>query len=407
MPREYVIHLQNKVRRLEEEVASIVDEQGMDIDIEVLVRGAGLVKIKENDESRFLGPSSGIAMTRLVMELAKDLRNTRSIKEIVPEKKAQEIRQKFADEASKPTSKVYPLISFVAAPNLPSMGITEKLVENFNVKGMRVHRIFLGCSHVYQYTAQYLYPVLHEPTFREVVRDVYHGSTDDYKNFTIRIVLAISMQKLDTYYAGLADSYYLAALPYLENTIRARDLGTLQAFALIAQYSMTTPTRTAAYWVVGLATKLCQELAMTDEATIGCDRSGRPLDAIQTDLRRRMFWICMSLELGLAHSLGRPSAFGTSHDHIDVQPFSTVDDRFIKPSGVVPGSPPSMKKRIAMHFMKMRLLQLEIRRTLYMRKRQSPVNDADPWFVQMEAKINDWVSSSPRNDEGSGISEVW
>ena len=136
MPREYVIHLQDKVRRLEEELACLVDEQKLDLDVEVLVRAAGLVKIKENDdESRFLGPSSGIAMTRLVMELAKDLGNTKSIKEIVPEQKAQEIRQKFADEASKPTSKVYPLISFVAAPNLPSLDLTEKLIENFNVKG--------------------------------------------------------------------------------------------------------------------------------------------------------------------------------------------------------------------------------------------------------------------------------
>ena len=266
---------------------------------------------------------------------------------------------------------------------------------------------FAGSPHAKHHPAQYLYPVLHEPTFRDVVRDVYQGSVDSYKNFTLRIVIAISMQKLDTQYAGLADSYYLAALPYLENTIRARDLGTLQAFALIAQYSMTTPTRTAAYWVVGLATKLCQELGMTDEATIGHDRLGRPLDAIETDLRRRMFWICTSLELGLAHSLGRPSAFGTTHDHIDIKEFLPVDDTFIKSTGVVQGSPPSMKKRIAMHFMKMRLLQLEIRRTLYMQKRQTPVNDMDPWFVQMEAKMNDWVSSSPRNDEGSGISEVW
>lgn len=252
-----------------------------------------------------------------------------------------------------------------------------------------------------------MYPVLHEPSFYKVVRDVYQGSRDDYKNFTVRIVIAISMQKLDPQYAGLADSYYLAALSYLENTIRAMDLGTLQCFSLIAMYSMTTPTRTAAYWVVGLATKLCQELRMTDEATIACDMNGNPLSVVEADMRRRLYWICSSTELGLAHSLGRPSAFGTTHDHSDISPFLIIDDEYITPVGVKPGSPHSLKKQTAMHFMKMRLLQLEIRRTLYMNKRQSPTTDDDPWFSQMEVKINNWMSSSPRSDGRSGLSETW
>ena len=215
------------------------------------------------------------------------------------------------------------------------------------------------------------------------------------------------MQKLDTQYAGLADSYYLAALPFLENTIRAKNVGTLQCFALIAQYSATTPTRTAAYWVVGLATKLCQEMGLTEEATITCDDRGEPLDTLEVDLRRRLFWIIASMELGLAHSLGRPSALGISHDHIDIKPFLTVDDIHITRQGIHEGSQQSMKKCIALHFMKMRLLQLEIRKTLYMRKRPPPKNDCDPWFKKMEAKIRDWIASSPRYDEGSGLSKEW
>jgi hypothetical protein len=236
---------------------------------------------------------------------------------------------------------------------------------------------------------------------------VYGNSTDPYENFALRMVIAISMQKLDTTYAGLADSYYLAALPYLDKVLRNKNLGTLQCLMLIGLYSMTTPTRTAAYWVVGLATKLCQELRITDEATITCDDNNQPLDSIEIDLRRRLYWICLSMEFGLAHSLGRPSAFAVTYDHIDIQPFLMVDDQYITTSGIIPGSPLSMKKRISMHFIKMRLLQLEIRHTLYRRKRKTPANDQDPWFIQMEAKIEDWLASCPRNDEGSGISEIW
>ena len=221
------------------------------------------------------------------------------------------------------------------------------------------------------------------------------------------MVIAISMQKLDFQFAGLADSYYLAALPYLEGAIRPMDLGTLQCFALVAEYSMVTPTRTASLWIVGLATRLCQELRMTDERTIAYSANGEPLDTLEVDLRRRLFWIVLMFEFGLAHSLGRPSSWAVSHDHVDVQFFLPIDDHFITPSGVRPGHPLSMKKRIAIHFFKMRLFQSEIRHKLYLRKKPFPNNDQDPWFTQMEAKLNEWVISSPKDDEGSGLSEEW
>ena len=137
MPRAYVLHLQNKVRQLEQELATPVEEPPIIFNLERFLRDASFVEIEGNgEESRFLGPSSGIYMTRFVMEMAKHLYHAQSITEIVPEYKAHQIRQRFAQEASKPTSKIYPDISFVAAPNLPSLDLTERLVENFYLKGL-------------------------------------------------------------------------------------------------------------------------------------------------------------------------------------------------------------------------------------------------------------------------------
>ena len=324
------------------------------------------------------------------MELAKQNTHTRSIKEIVPDNKAQQIKDRFAKEQEKPTSKVYPRISNVAAPDLPSRGLTDALVEKFNQK------------------SQYMLPTLHEPTFLGIVDEVYYGSSDPYKNFVLRMVIAISMQKLDTIHAGLADSYYLAALPFLEGAIKPMNLGTLQCFVLMGQYSLVTPTRTAAYWVVGLAVKLCQELGITEEATIAPVINQQPkFSALEIDMRRRMFWIVTSMEFGLAHSLGRPSAFGTTFDHINVRWFEPVDDRFITNSGVTHGCPRTIKKCIAKHFFEMRLLQAEIRRKLYLKKRSKPQSDQDPWFQEIQAKLEDWLVTGPREDEESGLSETW
>jgi Fungal specific transcription factor domain len=260
---------------------------------------------------------------------------------------------------------------------------------------------------IYMVKAQYMLPLLHEPTFRHDIQAVYHGSIDATLNFQLRLVIAISMQKLDTQYAGLADSYYLAALPYLEAAVRRRDVSTLQCLALVAQYSTLTPTRTASYWVVGLAARLSQELGLCEEKTIKEWPAGTRLNTLEVDMRRRLFWVITSMEYGLAHSLGRPSAFGVTVDHIEVSFFELCDDRFIAPEGLLPGHQPVMKKCIAVHFFRMRLLQAEIRRTLYLKKRDNPLNDRDPWFASMQRKMDEWVNSCPKNDEGSGLSEAW
>jgi hypothetical protein len=354
-----------------------------------MAREGGLVQFSETEECRFLGPSSGIAITRFVMDFARRNAARRTIKDVVSQQSAKEIKHKFDLESSKPTSKVYPLISSVAAPDLPNRDLMERLVDIYMVK------------------AQYMLPLLHEPTFQQDLQNVYNGSNDPSLNFQVRMVVAISMQKLDTQYAGLADSYYLAALPFLTGAIQRKDLSTLQCYALIAQYSLLTPTRTAAYWVVGLASKLCQELGICEEDTIETLPSGTRANFLEVDMRRRLFWIITSMEYGLSHSLGRPSAFGVTVDNINVHFFQLCDDRYITPDGLLPGNHAIMKKCISIHFLKMRLLQAEIRRMLYLRKRETPADDQDPWFGDIIRRIDEWVLGSPHNDEGSGLSPAW
>lgn len=406
--------LREKARKLERELATAEKQIQHSADAELMVRGAGRIRFQENDEPRYLGASSGIAITRLVMEMAKQNTDSKSIKDVVPDFTAQEIKAAFAQEDSKPTSKVYPMISSIPQANLPPQNLTCKLIDLFIAKGTWVFQDLGSNRSLVQvletdwlYTAQALLPTLHEPTFRQDVEDVFNGSNDPCQNFQLRMVIAISMQKLSPQYAGLADSYYLAALPFLEPTLKLMDLKALQCLALIAQYSILTPTRTASYWVTGMAVKLCQELGFTEEATITKSRSGKPLNPLEIDMRRRLFWIVSSMELGLSHSLGRPNCNSVSHDHINVKFFELVDDRHITSEGIVPGAKPVLPKCIAIHFFKMRLLQMEVRRMLYLNKRDTPADDQDPWFARMLAKIDHWVASCPKHDDGSGLNAQW
>jgi hypothetical protein len=135
IPRNFVVYLQHKVRKLEKQLADL-EKEDLDPDPEDVVRPGAAVRIQEHDETKFLGPSSGIAITRLVMRLAKQITDAKSITDIVSEKRAQHIKETFNEEGDKPTSKIYPLISDVAAEELPQRDLTNLLVQLFCCKGI-------------------------------------------------------------------------------------------------------------------------------------------------------------------------------------------------------------------------------------------------------------------------------
>ena len=134
IPRNYVVHLQHKVRELEKQLADL-DRDDVEPDAEDVMRGAAAVRVQDTDESKFLGPSSGITITRLVMQLAKQFTQSKTISEIVPHARQKSIKAAFQQEDERPTSKVYPLVSDVAAEELPNRDLTNLLVELFYCKG--------------------------------------------------------------------------------------------------------------------------------------------------------------------------------------------------------------------------------------------------------------------------------
>lgn len=399
------MHLQHKVRELEKQLADL-ERDDVEPDAEDVMRGAAAVRVQDTDESKFLGPSSGITITRLVMQLAKQFTESKTISEIVPHARQKSIKATFEQEDERPTSKVYPLVSDVAAEELPNRDLTNLLVELFYCKGT----YDLHSALVYTIDSVLvhpMYPIFHEPTFTQDVEDVYNGSTDPYQNYCLRMVIAISLQKMDTQYAGLADSYYLAALKYFEAAIKPMNLKTLQCFGLVAGYSLLTPTRTAVYYIIGLGMRLCQALGIHEEKTITRGSGGRPADPLEVDMRRRLFWSLLTMDYGLSHSLGRPAHFAARREHIDVNFAELIDDVYISRESIKPAPQASLKKWIGIHFYKMRLLQLEIRKKLYQRKTDEPQDDQHPWFAEIQQKIEAWRDTSPEMDGGSGLNKVW
>ncbi|KAK3306489.1 fungal-specific transcription factor domain-containing protein [Chaetomium strumarium] len=380
--RTYVVSLQKKVRELEDELAQYTDHEGeYPLNHDDMVSPGGIVRLDETDEMpRYLGPSSGTAMTRLLMEEAKRYAESRRIANLIPAVLARRAEQRdrmqsvvMGGSISGPSGrkKSYPAHSIIPASSLPKKEIVVGLVRAFNDR------------------VQLFAPILHEKTFEEDVDAVFAGDTDPYKHFTVNMVVAISLQKVGKY-AGLPDSYYLNAMRRFEDVVRPQDLKTLQCLILIGQYALMTPTRTAVYYVIGLAARICQQMGLGDERTIGVGVT----DRLTLDMRRRLSWIVTSHELALAFSMGRPNGFARSADLMNVKFFETAADEDITPEEIRPGSP-CERKLVAIHFCRMRLLQAEIRRVLYEKKRPEPTHENHPWFAEMEQKLQSWLNACP------------
>jgi hypothetical protein len=144
-----VVKLQEKVRQLEAELAQYTDEDNdYPRNNEEIVRPGGLVRLNESDETpRYLGPSSGIAMSRLLMEGAKRFTESARIAELVPDVRArrterlnrmQSVSMSFSASGSggpNQRKKSYPMISAHPAQSLPTRPIVDKLLEVFTQRG--------------------------------------------------------------------------------------------------------------------------------------------------------------------------------------------------------------------------------------------------------------------------------
>lgn len=103
-----------------------------------LVRGVGMVKFDdEKGEPRFVGTSSGITMTRLVIDFAKKHLEKDSVKEISEHRNTFRQGQRIAGIPGVHIRS--PVALPGAAPQLPSREVTDRLVEIFLQKGETIH----------------------------------------------------------------------------------------------------------------------------------------------------------------------------------------------------------------------------------------------------------------------------
>lgn len=137
LPRSYVVHLQAKVRELEAELAraEALSSDAAEPDVGELVRGVGMVRFEdEKGEPRFVGTSSGITMTRLVLDFARKHLEKESVKEIKDHRNEFRRGERIKTASTVAQPQVGPGLPTVA-PELPTREVTDKLVDIYCQRG--------------------------------------------------------------------------------------------------------------------------------------------------------------------------------------------------------------------------------------------------------------------------------
>ncbi|KAH9487280.1 Positive regulator of purine utilization [Psilocybe cubensis] len=208
--------------------------------------------------------------------------------------------------------------------------------------------------------------------------------------------------------------YYAKAMEYLDNIVTLHNLANIQAFLLLAVYSLRCTEGPSVWHLVGIALRLSIELGLHRKAS----RQARLRDPYTVELRRRIFWSAYGLDRFMALNMGRP--LGIQDADIDVElpmdiDFAESDDTALREmsekelhASTAP-SPSEEQFRIAkpittmtsaLHIIKCRQIESEIQRLMYRVDRVETPPEMENEVARILARLDRWKANIPRKIEG-------
>jgi hypothetical protein len=84
---------------------------------------------------------------------------------------------------------------------------------------------------------------------------------------------------------------------------------------LLVWYSLLNPDKGSIWFLVGLATRTCVDLGFHNEHNAQVEQ----LDALELDMRRRLFWCAYKMDRLMSQSLGRPPSIPDGFINVSVR----------------------------------------------------------------------------------------
>ncbi|WWD18636.1 hypothetical protein CI109_103089 [Kwoniella shandongensis] len=280
-----------------------------------------------------------------------------------------------------------------AIPPLPPQPAVERLVAAFVD--------FVGVTG----------PIIHIPSLGKQLMKMREGTdVEESDVFVVMMVLALSTMASSRFVdppnelRACSEAFHAEAMKHLDAVFEEQSYIGLQAILLLVWYSLLNPDKGSIWFLVGLATRTCVDLGYHNEHNVQVEQ----LDALELDMRRRLFWCTYKMDRLLSQSLGRPPSIPDGFINVPLP--SALHDVDIHNThyGPLTGETCSYKA-VFLHTIKLRQLQSEILFNTYGVHGSTGRIPSEEWAEDCFRRLKEWLTNSPEprgtvSSEGYSIS---
>lgn len=316
----------------------------------------------------------------------------------------------------------------VAATQIPSakksFGVTDldenhpKSIMNQQSSNVSLHSVpthvasFLFDNYISRIQSQY--PIFHTSevvaSFDAVYTNGLASSPPDSNAssrdvYVISLIMAISLstaaRNKQARAHSIATGLFRNAMLHIA-VVLSNDLPGLQALLLLAQYTFLNPTVANLWLLTGLISEACIDLGLHQELP-----ESTAINALERDMRRRVFWCAWEMEVAVCAGLLRPIRI--QRKYISVAFPSELDDTAITLSGI--DSNARVSKFISRRIWLFRQIESNIMSVLFQDEPlPSNCESVDAWMEEQELAIYEWnqeVHRSAASNIDYTIKSLW
>ena len=254
------------------------------------------------------------------------------------------------------------------------------------------------CKLYFQFAHTFL-PIVHRSTLMHNLEILYSDPTftaPPYLIYQLNIIFAHSCQaflpivrKSNNTALTTHEIYYRRALSFFEDLFKTVHIGNIQALLLTLVY-LHGLAKTGSLWHLN---RTISALAMEMGLHRGDSSSAQKFNPLDREMRRRVFWCCLSMDRRIAFGLGRPLAI-TDAD-MDVQMPLCWDDEYITMENVRQPSPhviPVLSP--AIHLFGLIRISGHVHERLYTARKPSRRHYVEI-VRELEGELSTWLAAVP------------
>ncbi|GAW11632.1 hypothetical protein ANO14919_009790 [Xylariales sp. No.14919] len=326
----------------------------------------GLVSLGANRDPRYIGPSSGYVLCKLMLA-------------------ASSRAGKMTRTVENSTLSVAPYLRELVVETQGPISIT---------KGQAVDlcQTYFEIIHVQ-------YPFLHYPTFLRSLEQFFEDRAPNHiAGFQIYMVLAISATIVSRLHKIplSGERYYMTAMQYFEKIQMESSIQGLQCILLLLIFAMQSSTIRLDVWCLNYQ-------CIASVLDLGLQRAvttSSGISKLDQEMRTRIFWVVYTLDRTIATMMGRP--IGLRDEACDLRIPADLSDADIE-SEVLPtsnvGAPTHMT--YAIHLFRLAKMNSEIKYVANSVNSDAPnysypgVIDLNAWQKEILARLDQWAAGVP------------